>query len=155
MPKQKSLVVRTPLLSTPATASITVVVDTGYVAARSGENITAGIYMIDNMAARGSTGEGGMSLSTVVPVGTPVGFNIVPLNPLSGDTVIFTGFAISQGDVFGTTGYPMMQNSTGNYWVGLAANKGSQPYMAQISIRTGSARPFSYYVNLFPSITAV
>ncbi len=140
-------------------ASITIAVDTAYVASKGGQNISSGIYMMNNQVSYGSTGEGTLELSTVVPVGSLIGFNTVPIDPNSGDTVIITGFTVSQGSVFGSQGYPQQQppigtEPAGAYWIGQAMNAGSQTYQIQIKVTVGQLRPISYYINWDPFITA-
>jgi hypothetical protein len=138
---------------------ITIAVDTAYVAAQQGRNIGAGVYMMDNMISNGSSNEGQMELSTKVPVGFTLGFNSVPINPLSGDQVIITGFNVSQGNVFGSAGYPRQQpplatQPPGSWWIGQAMNSGSQTYQIQIAVTVGVIQPVTYYVNWDPFITA-
>lgn len=140
-------------------AAIVISVDTAYVASQQGQNISSGVYMMDNMVNNGSANEGQMELSTVVPVGSLIGFETVPVNPLSGDTVVITGFTVSQGSVFGSQGYPQQQPPIGNqpagsYWIGQAMNAGAQTYQIQIKVTVGLIRPISYYVNWDPFITA-
>ena len=140
-------------------AFITIAVDTAYVASQQGKNIGTGVYMMDNELSNGSTGEGQLELSTVVPVGSLIGFNTVPINPASGDQVIITGFTVSQGSVFGGAGYPQQQppigtQPAGSYWIGQAMNTGHQTYQIQIMVTVGTLRPVSYYVNWDPFITA-
>ncbi len=140
-------------------AFITIAVDTAYVASQQGKNIGTGVYMMDNELSNGSSGEGQLELSTVVPVGSLIGFNTVPINPASGDQVIITGFTVSQGSVFGGAGYPQQQPSigtqpAGSYWIGQAMNTGHQTYQIQIMVTVGTLRPVSYYVNWDPFITA-
>jgi hypothetical protein len=141
-------------------AFITIAVDTAYVASQQGQNIGTGVYMMDNELSNGSSGEGQLELSTVVPVGSLIGFNSVPINPSSGDQVIITGFTVSQGSVFGGAGYPQQQPSigtqpAGSYWIGQAMNAGHQTYQIQIMVTVGTLRPVSYYVNWDPFITAM
>jgi hypothetical protein len=139
--------------------SIVIAVDTAYVASKQGQNIGTGVYMMDNMFNNGSTNEGQLELSTVVPVGSLIGFESVPINPLSGDQVVISGFTVSQGSVFGSQGYPQQQppigtQPAGSYWIGQAMNGGSQTYQIQIKVTVGQIRPISYYVNWDPFITA-
>jgi len=142
----------------PLTA-ITIAVDTAYIAAQQGQNINKGIYMIDNEVSNGSSGEATLELSTKTPVGSLIGWNTVPINPNSGDTVVITGFTVSQGSVFGSAGYPQQQpplgsGPAGNYWIGQAINQGQQTYQIQIKVTTGLLRPVSYFINWDPFITA-
>jgi hypothetical protein len=140
-------------------AFITIAVDTAYVASQQGRNIGTGVYMTDNQLSNGSSNEGQMELSTVVPVGSLIGFNTVPIAPDNGDQVIITGFTVSQGSVFGGAGYPQQQppigrQPAGSYWIGQALNAGKQIYQIQIKVTVGVLRPISYYVNWDPYITA-
>ncbi|MDB9433936.1 AidA/PixA family protein [Microcystis aeruginosa] len=143
------------------TTAITIAVDTAYVAAQQGRNINQGIYMMDNMVANGSSGEGTLELHTKCPVGSLIGFNTVPINGegASGDQVIITGFTVSQGNVFTAAGQPRKQPSPnkepdGSYWIGQALNTGSQTYQIQIKVTVGQLQPVSYFINWDPFITA-
>lgn len=141
---------------TPATA-ITIAVDTQYVAAQGGRNISQGIYMMDNQVANGSYNEGSLELHTMTFNGSLIGFNAVPINPNTGDTVVISGFTVSQGSVFGSQGYPIEQSEptpVGCYWIGQATSEGTQTYQIQIEITTGGIRPTTYFVNWDPFITA-
>lgn len=133
-------------------AQIAIVVDTAYIAANGGQNISTGIYMVDNQLNLGSSNEGQLELHTVCNNGNLIGFSVYPLDVNSGDSVAITGFNVSQGNVFGGAGYPLQ--ITPGYWIGQALNTGSQTYQIQIKVTTGSLRPISYYVNWDPFITA-
>jgi len=139
-------------------AVITIAVDTAYVAAQQGRNISEGVYMMDNMINNGSSREGQMELSTVVPVGYTIGFNSVPINFISGDKVIISGFNVSAGNVFGSAGYPQIfplgNEPAGSWWIGQAMNAGNQTYQIQIAVTVGQIRPVTYFVNWDPFITA-
>ena len=141
--------------------SITIAVDTAYVAAQQGRNISQGIYMMDNRVHNGSGGEGTLELSTSCDVGNLIGFNVVPIDSLgtSGDQVVITGFTVSQGNVFTAAGTPRQQPAlpgepAGAYWIGQALNEGSQTYQIQIAVTVGILQPVTYYVNWDPFITA-
>ena len=138
----------------PLTA-IEIAVDTSYVASQNGNNISQGIYMMDNQEANGSTGEGTLELHTCCNVGSLIGFKCVPINALgtTGDKVEITGFTISQGSVFSAAGQPIKQ-SDGSYWIGQALNTGTQTYQVQIKVTVGILHPVSYFVNWDPFITA-
>lgn len=158
MHPNKLVVPKAPTLLRPD-ASITIAVDTAYVASQQGRNISQGVYMMDNMVSADSTNEGEMELSTVVAVGNTLGFNSVPLNPLSGDQVVITGFNVSKGNVFGSNGYPQQQPALpnqpeGSWWIAQAMNAGRQTYQIQIAVTVGKIRPVTYYVNWDPFITA-
>ncbi|HEX8131769.1 MAG TPA: hypothetical protein VF527_21920 [Pyrinomonadaceae bacterium] len=154
-----AFVVRAARLSAPQTA-ITIAVDTAYVGGQAGKSITQGIYMMDNQLSAGSTGEGTLDLNTHVMLGSLIGFNVVPINPDLGDQVIITGFAILQGNVFGSSGYPeplppLGSEPAGSYWIGQAMNQGNQTYQLQLELTVGQIRPVKYYVNCGPcSLTA-
>jgi hypothetical protein len=143
----------------PQTA-ITIAVDTAYVAAQNGQNISQGIYMMDNQLDAGSSREGTLELSTHCMDGSLIGFNAVPINPVSGDSVVITGFTISSGSVFGSSGYPIQQPPIGNepaggYWIGQATTQGGpQTYQIQIKVTKGGLRPTTYFVNWDPFITS-
>ncbi|MDR3528332.1 MAG: hypothetical protein P4L57_13745 [Rhizomicrobium sp.] len=144
----------------PQTA-ITIAVDTAYVAAQQGRNISQGIYMMDNRVRNGSTGEGTLELSTVCNNGDLIGFNVMPIDILgtSGDVVQITGFTVSQGNVFTAAGTPRVQTSppgepAGAYWIGQALNQGNQTYQIQIEVTVGVLQPVHYFVNWDPFITS-
>jgi hypothetical protein len=139
-------------------ASLVIAVDTGYVASR-GQGVETGIYMMDNQLLNGSTGEGTMQLAAVVPVGKLVSFETVPVDARSGDSVIITSFSMSQGDIFGCSGYPQQQpplpgRPPGSYWIGRAVNQGVQTYQVQIRITRATIRPMVYFVNWSAMLTA-
>lgn len=144
----------------PAT-SVTIAVDTAYVAAQQGQNIRQGVYMMDNRVRNGSQGEGTLELTTVCNDGDLIGFNVVPINALgtSGDQVVITGFTVSQGSVFTAAGSPRQQPAlpgepAGAYWIGQALNETSQTYQIQIEVTVGLLQPVSYFINWDPFITA-
>ena len=141
--------------------SITIAVDTAYVAAQQGRNIGQGIYMMDNRVRNGSSGEGTLELSTACNNGDLIGFNVVPIDALgtSGDSVVITGFTVSQGNVFTAAGTPRQQPAlpgepAGAYWIGQALNQGSQTYQIQIEVTVGLLQPVHYFINWDPFITA-
>ena len=131
---------------------IAIAVDTAYIASQGGAQISTGIYMMDNQLNRGSSNEGNLELHTTCANGSLIGFEVYPMDVNSGDTVAITGFNVSQGNVFGGSGYPIQQ--TPDYWVAQAMNQGSQTYQIQIKVTTGGLRPVSYYVNWDPFITS-
>ena len=73
MSKQKAVaaVSRASQATLSPQTSITIAVDTAYVAAQQGKNIGQGIYMMDNRVRNGSSGEGSPArnhrASTVLP----------------------------------------------------------------------------------------
>ena len=111
--------------------------------------------MMDNRVNNGSTGEGTLELSTHAILGDLIGFNVVPIYPNSGDTVIITGFDVTKGSVFGSSGYPEQQPAlgvepAGGYWVGQAMNEGSQTYRIQLQLTVGQLRPVKCFVDFGP-----
>jgi len=141
--------------------SITIAVDTAYVAAQQGRNVSKGIYMMDNRVRNGSSGEGTLELSTECNNGDLIGFNVVPIDILgsSGDKVVITGFTVSQGSVFTAAGTPREQSAlpgepAGAYWIGQAMNQGEQTYQVQIEVTVGLLQPVTYFINWDPFITA-
>lgn len=131
---------------------IAIAIDTAYIAANHSKPVSTGIYMMDNQLNYGSTGDGGLELSTVCPVGSLIGFTAYPMDPNSGDKVEITGFNVSQGSVFGNSGYPI--EMTPDYWIGQAINEGRQTYQIQVKVTVGQIRPTSYYINWDPFIYA-
>lgn len=152
------LVVRGAAAVIQPNATVTIAVDTAYVAAQQGRNINQGVYMMDNTIGNGSSNEGQMELYTVLPVGAIIGFNSVPIDFVSGGKVVITGFNVSQGNVFGSAGYPQQfplgNEPLGSWWIGQAMNAGSQTYQIQIAVTVGAIRPVTYYVNWDPFIKA-
>ncbi|MBV9110746.1 MAG: hypothetical protein JO306_15145 [Gemmatimonadetes bacterium] len=141
--------------------SITIAVDTAYIAAQQGQNISQGIYMMDNMVRNGSTGEGTLELKSVTNDGSLIGFNVVPIDIMGslGDSVVITGFTVSEGSVFTAAGTPRQQPAlpgepAGAYWIGQALQQGSETYQIQIEVTVGKLQPQSYFVNWDPYITA-
>ena len=144
-----------PYTGTPAAqTSIEIAVDTSYVIAQGGRNISTGIYMMDNQLNNGSSGEGGLELSTVANQGDIIGFEVNPINPNTGDTVVITGFNVSSGNIFGNQGYPIA-TADPSYWIGQAVNAGpTMIYQIQIMVTSGGIRPTKYYVTWDPYISA-
>ena len=94
-------------------------------------------------------------------VGNLIGFNVLPIDALgtSGDSVVITGFTVSQGNVFTAAGTPRVQpplpgELPGAYWIGQALNEGSQTYQIQIAVTVGLLQPVTYFINWDPFITA-
>lgn len=144
--------VQAPASAAAVQAQVVIAVDTAYVAGAGGGSITAGIYLMDNQLNTGSTGEGSMTLHSVVPVGALIGYSAYPIDAGSGDTVVITGFSVIEGNVFGSPGYPIQQSA--GYWIGQAMNIGSQTYKIQLRITAGSLRPTDYYVYTQAGLTA-
>jgi hypothetical protein len=141
---------------------ITIAVDTAYIAARHGRNVSQGIYMMDNRVSNGSTGEGTLELATVTSDGSLIGFNVVPVAPLgaNGDQVVITGFNISQGSVFTASGSPRQQpplpgEPAGACWIGQALAQGSETYQVQVEVTVGGRQPVTYFINWSSFITAI
>ncbi|GGZ02007.1 AidA/PixA family protein [Pseudoduganella plicata] len=133
---------------------VAIAIDTAYVGSVGSGTIGAGVYMMDNQVQQGSQSEGQLELTTQCPVGQQIGFTVYPIDLGSGDTVVITGFNVSGGDVFGSSGYPKKQAGSGNYWVGKAQNQGSQTYQIQVQVTPGQGGG-PYYINWDPFITAV
>lgn len=131
---------------------IAIAIDTAFIAATAGQQINTGVYMMDNQLNNDSSGEGALELTTVCPMGSLIGFTVYPMDPNSTDTVAITGFNVSQGNVFGNTGYPISVKP--DYWVGQAINAGRQTYQIQVLVTTGVLRPIHYYINWDPFIVA-
>lgn len=128
-------------------AQVAIAVDTAFVAGAGGSPIVGGIYLMDNQLAGGSSGEGSFaSLSSVVPLGSLVGYAAYPLDASLGDQVAITGFSVVEGDVFGSAGYPIAQRP--DYWIAQAMYLGSQVYQVQLRITAGALRPTQFYVHV-------
>jgi hypothetical protein len=160
-PKGTALVAQATTARLSPKTSVTIAVDTAYVAAQQGQNISQGIYMMDNMVRNGSLGEGTLELTTVCNDLSLIGFNVVPIDILggNGDQVVITGFTVSQGSVFTAAGTPRQKASppgepAGAYWIGQAMAQGTQTYQIQIEVTVGQLQPVSYFVNWDPFITA-
>ena len=107
---------------------------------------------MDNRVNNGSTGEGTMVLSTRAILGDLIGFNVVPIYPNSGDTVVITGFDVTKGSVFGLSGYPEQQPAlgvepAGGYWIGQAMNEGN---CIHLQLTVGQLRPVKCFVDFGP-----
>ncbi|MBI1227951.1 MAG: hypothetical protein GC192_22155 [Bacteroidetes bacterium] len=124
---------------------ITIAVDVAYVISQQGQSISKGIYLMDNMIANGSMGEGTMEITTIGNAGQVVGWNIVPINPyLNNQTVEITFIQICLGTVFGSP--PVQADGNGFSWVAQLIYSGKQAYAIQIKVTEGLT-PVSYYVN--------
>jgi hypothetical protein len=128
---------------------INIAVDTAFVYSQtSGSYAGTGVYMMDNNVAGGSTGEGGLELTSLVTAGFGIAFNVFPIDAAGaqGDIVEIVGFEISSGtNIFGTWGWPAAQSSTSSYqWLGTAMVQGSCTYQIKIGVSIGGA-PLQYY----------
>jgi len=128
---------------------INIAVDTVFLYSQtSGPYSGTGIYMMDNNAAGGSSGEGGLELSSQVTAGFGVAFNAFPIDAAGqqGDTVEIAGFEISDGtNIFGNWGWPAQQPTTSSYqWLGTAMLQGHCTYQIKIGVSVGGA-PMQYY----------
>lgn len=128
---------------------INVAVDTAYLYSQtSGPYAGTGVYMMDNNAVGGSSGEGGLELNSQVTAGFGIAFNAVPIDisGAQGDIVQIVGFEISSGtNIFGNFGYPVQQPSGSSYqWLGTAMIQGSCTYQLKIGVSIGGA-PLKYF----------
>lgn len=128
---------------------INIAVDTVYLySQQTGPYAGTGIYMMDNNALGGSSGEGSLELSSVVTAGFGIAFNAFPIDAAGQqlDTVEIVGFEISSGtNIFGNWGYPQPQPATSSYqWVGSAMLQGQCTYQVKIGVSVGGA-PVKYY----------
>ncbi len=134
---------------------IAIAIDVDYVVGRGGGFVNEGIYMMDNRASEGSTGEGTLELSTVCPVNHCVGWTVYPVDQegKEEDSVTITGFIVTAGSVFGSEGRPEPYMGNMAYWVGEAMNAGSQTYHVRILAKSGR-RHRAVNVEFDPYITA-
>ena len=134
--------------------AIAIAVDTSYVIQHIG-SITTGIYMMDNRVENGSTGEGQLELHTVCNPGDRIGFKVYAVDALAnlGDSVVITGFNVSQGNVFSSDGYPKPQPKQPDYWIGQASQGGSQTYQIRIQVTSQSGTKYNVRWDPFISVT--
>lgn len=133
-----------------ANVVINVAVDAALVySSQPGSYQGEGIYMMDNNAAGGSTGEGGMELTTAAGAGQTVAFNVFPINELqaNGAAVTIEGMEWSDGtNVFGNQGWPDPQTpSTPYQFLGTLMQGGQMTYQMKIGVTTGTVFPVQYY----------
>lgn len=111
---------------------IRILVDTAYVATVAPANNGAvgnGVYMMDNRASNGSSGEGGLELRTVAHLEDYIGWQIEPVDMTTQDIVTIIGFQVLGGsDVFTSAGDPVMRDTAGKYFVGQILNANSCTY---------------------------
>lgn len=149
-----------------AQTAISIAVDVNYIASLPpGTNqASKGIYMMDNRMLNGSTGEGGLELSTVCIAGNLISFSAVSIiaegDAAGNAKVEIVGFNVSQGNVFTAAGQPRPFNpppsggNTNSFWIGQAMNRGAQTYQIQIKVTIGVLQPVSHFISWDPFITA-
>jgi hypothetical protein len=154
------------LSSTPATppvqTAITIALDTQFLISQPPGTVSQGIYMFDNRVNNGSSGEGSLELTTRCNAGDIISFEVIALNDMEGtlaDTVVITGFNVSQGNVFGgSEGMPVQVNqpgtTAGQYWLAQAVNAGTQTYQIFVQITTAGLHPITRNMSWDPFITA-
>ncbi|HTF03549.1 MAG TPA: hypothetical protein VK826_05960 [Bacteroidia bacterium] len=146
-------------VSTPALTPnvfIVIAVDVAYLVGQEGIAISDGIYMMDNMVTKHSSGEGSMQLSTVGNVGWLVGWQAVPVATNAAElkqSVVITGFQVCDGNVFGQAGFPLQQPGASG-WIGQLMYAGTQTYQIQVKVTAGALRPVSYVINWNATIIA-
>ncbi|KUJ63637.1 hypothetical protein AR687_00170 [Flavobacteriaceae bacterium CRH] len=137
---------------------INIAVDTVYLYSQtSGPYSGTGIYMMDNNAIGGSTGEGGLELSSQVTAGFGIAFNAFPIDAAGqqGDTVEIVGFEISNGtNIFGNWGWPSPQQTGSYQWLGTAMIQGQCTYQIKIGVSVGGAPKQYYWWDPFLTCTA-
>jgi hypothetical protein len=138
---------------------INVAVDTAFLYSQtSGAYSGTGVYMMDNNVAGGSTGEGGLELSSIVTAGFGIAFNAFPIDAAGaqGDIVQIVGFEISSGqNIFGNWGWPAQQPPSSSYqWLGTAMIQGNCTYQIKIGVSIGGAPMQYYWWDPFLSCTA-
>lgn len=102
-----------------------------------------GIYMVDNRATSGSSGEGTPSLNTHVSKNSNVCVQVLNIDPTSDVGVSITSFGNS--NAWGTQIPAMWQNNS-QVWTAQAANQGgNQTYSFNLQI--GDATPFQVAVS--------
>lgn len=96
------------------------------------------IFMNDNNAAGGSTGEGTNELTTACHPGDTLTWACVNMNPANGYTVQILGFRNSVGNVFGNN--PPSLTPAG--FQGTVVSAGQETY--QLNILVGGTTPYSW-----------
>lgn len=142
--------------------AVSIALDTQYLISQPPGTVSQGIYMFDNRLNNGSGNEGSLELSTVCNVGDIMSFEVIAINDLMGgeaDTVVITGFNVSQGNVFGGSEgapVPTQQKGTvsGQYWLAQAVNAGQQTYQIFVEITTAGLHPITRNISWDPFITA-
>lgn len=130
---------------------INTAVDVTYIYSQTpGSYVGAGIYMMDNNFEAGSTGEGGLELTTVGAAGQTVAFNVFPINQLQGTNayVAIAGIEQSSGvNVFGNQGWPAAQPATSSYqYLGALMRSGNMTYQLKIGVSPNkNIFPIQYY----------
>lgn len=135
---------------------ITIVVDTDYVVSVPEEQVTNGIFMLDNRLDEGSTGAGTYELHTCCSVGDLVGIRAVPVDEEGklDDKVEITGFEkLSGTDLFGDSGRPQPYPA-GNCWLGRVNYRGDEIYTIQIRVVTTEPEQHEKFISWDPSISA-
>ena len=129
---------------------INIAVDTRYVYSHISYRYDGtGIYMMDNNVAGGSTGQGGLQLSSRVSPGAVIAFNVFPINYAgrTGDSVRIVDIEVAGGtNVFGGSGYPVRQPSDSYtyQWLGRTDKEGYCTCQVKIGVSVGGA-PMQYY----------
>jgi hypothetical protein len=118
----------------------------------------SGIYMMDNNAASGSTGEGTLELNTAGFAGQSVAFNVFVINEEqnNGAAAQIVGMEQSSGtNVFGNQGWPQPQQSGSYQYLGYLKSAGQMTYQIKIGVTTGTLFPTQYYTwDPFFTVTA-
>lgn len=156
--KANTIQAASPVIQTTIAISVDTAAVIAWSQAHPGQLLQGGIYMVDNQLANGSSNEGGLELSTRCNPGDRVSFYAVPIDPTQGDTVGFSGFNVSQGSVFGSSGSPKSQCTNGNsgtqtycnYWVGRATQGGHATYQPQLVVTSSG---IEYVVSWDPFIS--
>jgi hypothetical protein len=138
---------------------INIAVDTVYLYSQtSGPYAGTGVYMMDNNAIGGSTGQGGLELTSLVTAGFGIAFNVFPIDAAGSqnDTVTIEGFEISSGiNIFGNWGWPAQPSPATSYqWIGTAMVQGNCTYQIKIGVSVGGAPKQYYWWDPFLQCTA-
>lgn len=107
---------------------------------------TRGVYLVDNNLTRGSTQEGTPNLTTSVPTGTNICWQLLNVNLYSSAELSIQD--IGNASVWGASGQPQQINAT--TWTGQAQAEGSASYQLTVNAQSGSGITTSVY----PTVSA-
>ncbi len=111
--------------------SVAALVDTTTILGNPGAPSNQVIYMADNNAAGGSSGEGTNELNTACAPSDVIIWRVYPINGT--DQIVINGFKNSSGDVFGFN-TPSPTNPPTSQLMGTVQSDGNETYQLEILI---------------------
>lgn len=104
---------------------------------------TRGVYLVDNNLNHGSAQEGTPTLSTSVPTGTNICWQI--LNVDLNSSAVLSIQDIGNASVWGASGQPQKFNET--TWTGQAQARGNAPYQVTFNAQVSTGSGITTSVN--------